>query len=351
VSVVFPLQHNIDTQITNHILNRELEARGLDEEDVDKVKEIDNVINVYPELYKVEATSTSKELKSSCVLGRFHYDYEPTITAGRLLDESETGVGMIPKTIIDVNSKTGKETEINGEELIGKTLNIKGDSFKYKVKIVGAYDNSDPRLFDDNEIIISTTDLSKLNDTLEYENNDLYTITVNKGENVDKVSEQASDICEIEYWPLTDSSENVGIYNFAVYVLLFILAIFVFLAVTGCYVFLKYNMDNRVNEFALYRAIGYKTKHIFYLVFSEHLLLIIVSTIIAVTVSTILCSCFLSPFVLSFLENSLIHNMNVGINIIEVATVVIINVLILLFICFRFAKRSEKIDLTILLRE
>jgi ABC-type antimicrobial peptide transport system permease subunit len=137
----------------------------------------------------------------------------------------------------------------------------------------------------------------------------------------------------------------------AVYIPLLALFVFVFLAVSGCYIFLKYNISPRANEFALYRAIEYKTNHIFYLVFIEYFLISSLAMMVTVVVSNFFCTYFVNLYVQTLLKDSLIHNMSVSSNVIEILAVVITFFVILLFICTKFVKQPEKIDLTILLNK
>lgn len=351
VSVVFPLKYNIDTKITNHIFNKELCFNVANSENADEtlseIKKVDNVVDVYPSPLTMDVSDDSKALKGSYTLSYFHKGFEPTITDGKAFDENTKGVAVVPKNIKDLDNESGKLTELDGRKIIGKTLDLSNNYFDYKVKVVGVYDDTD-LIFDDNQIIIPREELLRLNELSPEIIDTEYIVTVNDVNNVEKAMKDISELC---YVNINGLGIDANLYSIAVYILLLALLVFVVLAVAGCYIFLKYNISHRVNEFALYRAIGYKTMHIFYLVFTEYFLISSLAIVITVVASNLLCTYLVNPYVQSFLAGSIIRNMNVNVDIIEMMAVIITFFAILLFVCTKFVKQTEKIDLTVLLNE
>ena len=113
---------------------------------------------------------------------------------------------------------------------------------------------------------------------------------------------------------------------------------------------MKNNISNRTNELALYRALGYKTKHIFYIIFTEHIILALISIFIGIIFAFLLGNLIINPYIYSLLGNTIME-MTVKITIGEISTVILMIILLLFIVCKTAVKRSEKTDLTVLLRE
>lgn len=93
----------------------------------------------------------------------------------------------------------------------------------------------------------------------EYSGDKSYMIVVDKPENTETALQELSDICNV--YKRTDVI-NVQTYNTAMYISLATAVLFIAFVIVG-FLFFKNNISNRTNELALYRALGYKTKHIF----------------------------------------------------------------------------------------
>lgn len=362
IGIILPLWNNIQNKVINHISARELIAEFSNgnsdeyiESKITEIKNCDFVLDVYQMPTKITVKDTSEILADKYTLGFVRNGSSPIITSGRIFDEAETGVAIIPQVINDYNQAENKIYEIKGESLIGKTLVLdNGSGNIYKAKIVGAYSTSDP-IFSGEEILISQTDLLKYNKAvsessqqeLHISDDISYIIVIDSAKNIETAKDNISDICSVyENMALVDADT----YNVALYILFATLAVFLILVFLGFYLFLKNNIINRTNELALYRSLGYKSKHIFYILFTEHLLLGLFSFLSGVIITVLLNYFAINPYLYSLVGNTIMEMTSV-ITAESVLCVLLIITLILVVICKNAVKRSEKIDLTILLRE
>lgn len=363
VSIAFPLKANIEEKINNHISNRELvtefKADASDElikQNIDEIKKLEHVEEVYKMPSLLGVSETSGALYDGYSLGFIHTGSEAVITSGRAFDESETGVALVPQNIRDFNPEENRIYDISGESLIGKTLVFTDEcENSHKVKVVGAYSTSDP-LYSNTQILIPQADLNKYTDEvlknassggLSISSDKSYIILIDNAENTDKVLDEVLFIRTAYRQP---SLIDADTYNTALYILLAMLAFFIVMVVLGFFMFVKNNVNGRTDELALYRSLGYKSKHIFYILFSEHLLFGILSLAFGVIITVMLDIFVVNPY-LEMLVGNTIMSMSVGVNPIEVCLIFLFFTAILLVVCRKGVRRSEKIDLTVLLRE
>ena len=356
IGLILPMTDNVVNKINNHISRRELETDFTDnipddyiESKITKLKENQYVTDVYKIPSKLTFSDSSKTLSSQYTLAFVHNESSPLITSGRTFDESETGVALVPEKIKDYNENERKFSEINGEDLIGKTLELNvGEDTVFKIKIIGAYSTSDP-IFENKEILVPKNDLFKYDAAVsgEYSGDKSYMIVVDKPENTETALQELSGICNV--YKRTDVI-NVQTYNTAMYISLATAVLFIAFVIVGFFIFLKNNISNRTNELALYRALGYKTKHIFYIIFTEHIILALISIFIGIIFAFLLGNLLINPYIYSLLGNTIME-MTVKITIGEISTVILMIILLLFIVCKTAVKRSEKTDLTVLLRE
>ena len=363
VSIAFPLKANIEEKINNHISNRELvtefKADASDElikQNIDEIKKLEHVEEVYKMPSLLGVSETSGALYDGYSLGFIHTGSEAVITSGRAFDESETGVALVPQNIRDFNPEDNRIYDISGESLIGKTLIFTDEcENSHKVKVVGAYSTSDP-LYSNTQILIPQADLNKYTDEvlknassggLSISSDKSYIILIDNAENTNKVLDEVLFIRTAYRQP---SLIDADTYNTALYILLAMLAFFIVMVVLGFFMFVKSNVNGRTDELALYRSLGYKSKHIFYILFSEHLLFGILSLAFGVIITVMLDIFVVNPY-LEMLVGNTIMSMSVGVNPIEVCLIFLFFTAILLVVCRKGVRRSEKIDLTVLLRE
>lgn len=363
VSIAFPLKANIEEKINNHISNRELvtefKADSSDElikQNIDEIKKLEHVETVYKMPSLLGVSETSGTLHDGYSLGFIHTGSEAVITSGRAFDESETGVALVPQNIRDFNPEDNRIYDISGESLIGKTLVFIDEcDNSHKVEVVGAYSTSDP-LYSDTQILIPQADLNKYTDEvlknassggLSISSDKSYIILIDNAENTEKALD---DVLFIRTAYRQPSMIDADTYNTALYILLAMLAFFIVMVVFGFFMFAKNNVNSRTNELALYRSLGYKSKQIFYIIFSEYLFLGLISIAVGIITTMFLSSIFVNPYLFTLVGNT-IMKMTVSITLTQIVFIIMLFILILLLVCRSAVKRSEKIDLTILLRE
>lgn len=361
VNIIIPLSDNIQTKIINHITNREIydTYRGKTDEqtiknDIKKIKKLDHVEDIYLMPYSLTVSETSGVYFSQHMLDCFHNGYEPTITAGRNFKKGDDKVALVPQMMKDFNESENQINEIDGKSLIGKTLAFSDENQnKINVKVIGAYRTVDP-IFSGDEIIIPRTTLIAYNNRVK-NNSDIpssvsdekeYKILVDDAKNVERVLNEASEITYVSKAnPIVDASS----YSVAMMILLAISALFAVMVILGIYMFLKNNISSRIDEIALYRSFGYKSKNIFYVLFTEHLIFGLISIIAGLIITQLLCAFIINGYVYSLVGNSLME-MNVNVTLIPALGFTAVFVLILILISRKSVKISEKTDLTILLR-
>lgn len=363
VSIAFPLKANIEEKINNHISNRELvtefKADSSDElikQNIDEIKKLEHVETVYKMPSLLGVSETSGTLHDGYSLGFIHTGSEAVITSGRAFDESETGVALVPQNIRDFNPEDNRIYDISGESLIGKTLVFIDEcDNSHKVEVVGAYSTSDP-LYSDTQILIPQADLNKYTDEvlknassggLSISSDKSYIILIDNAENTEKALD---DVLFIRTAYRQPSMIDADTYNTALYILLAMLDFFIVMVVFGFFMFAKNNVNSRTNELALYRSLGYKSKQIFYIIFSEYLFLVLISIAVGIITTMFLNSIFVNPYLFTLVGNTIME-MTVSITLTQIVFIIMLFILILLLVCRSAVKRSEKIDLTILLRE
>ncbi|MGN1432989.1 MAG: FtsX-like permease family protein [Ruminococcus sp.] len=363
VSIAFPLKANIEEKINNHISHRELvtefKADVSDElikQNIDEIKKVEHVETVYRMPALLGVTETSGELHEGYSFGFIHTGSEAVITSGRAFDESETGVALVPQNIRDFSPTDNRVHDISGESLIGKTLVFVDEcENSHKVKVVGAYSTSDP-LYSDTQILIPQADLNKYTDEvlknassggLSISSDKSYIILIDNAENTEKALDDVLFIRTAYRQPSFIDAET---YNTALYILLAMLAFFIIMVVLGFFMFVKNNVNGRTDELALYRSLGYKSKQIFYIIFTEHLFPGILSIAMGIIITILLNNIFVNPYLFTLVGNTIME-MTVSITLTQIVFIIMLFILILLLVCRSAVKRSEKIDLTILLRE
>lgn len=364
VCLIFPLADNIENKINNHIINRELTvsfSSNTSFQDMNnalsQIKSTEHVADVYRKPDFVSVREKSGALFGEYTLGFLHNGYSLIITSGRIFDEVETNVAIVPEKIRDLNKSNNKIKKINGEDLIGKTLKMSyGNGITYETTVVGVYSINDPMLSGE-QIIVPQKDLLNCNDEINKSiiqagsavaSEINYTVLIDNYKNVDKAIEDISSVRQ------ATKREILGVdteaYNIALVLLFAVLAVFIVMVISGLFMFLKNSVKNRTNELALYRSLGYRSKHLFSIVFIEHLFFGVLSLAIGVIITALLNYFVVNPYLFTLVGNTLME-MTANITAFEVLCLIVFFVVILGIVCRSAVKRSEKIDLTVLLRE
>lgn len=358
--IIFPLSDNLENKVKNHVCNRELSTQftsELSDENIegmlDMFRKLENVVSVYRAPAGISVFDNSEKLTDGYSLAFAHNGGRPIITSGRDFDESDTGVALLAQNIRDYDFSTGLFSEINGEEFIGKILEFSDYSDNvYKFEIVGTFSTADP-LYEQNQIIIPRSDLLRYNNhILETEEHPQisddkdYIIEVDNYKNTDAVLAEALDIRMTGRMPSLFDSEA---YSIALIILLGSLAVLIIVSVVVFYIFLKTNTASKTSELALYRSLGYKSRHIFYILFFEHLLFGTFALIFGSGITALLNTLIVNPYLYSLTGNTLME-MTVDFNFVQLISIALVLLIMLFTVCKAAARKTEKIDLTILLR-
>lgn len=360
LSIIIPLRSNIDSNIINHVTNREIidqysknAPAELPDEDIAEFKKLDHVVTAYELPSEVSMEDTSGFYTDGVTLGFFYDGSDVELKKGRYFKKSDKNVCIVPELVKEYTDSGIRRIE--GEKLIGKLLSLSDEYGKtHKYKVVGAYRQLDP-LYTDGEIMIPRIELMKLHNELKAQSdfpnkkeNRSVIILVDSIDNVQSVCDKINDT--ITYVRPYGGIIDPSMYQVALYITQGMLILFLIMITVGFSIFLKNNISVRTSEFALYRAIGYSSKKIFYIVFSEHILLTAVSLVFGVLLTVILNAFVFNPIADSLLGNTIME-MNITTKPICVLLTAFLFTAVLLMICYRTVRRSEKMDLTVLLRE
>lgn len=361
ISITMPLSENINSKVRNHISNREAVIEFNENckndyitESIDEMKGMEHIKAVYRMSPQLTVTEQTGVLNDNYKFDFIHTGSNPVITQGRTFKENETKVAVVPENLKDFDIENNTMRDIPGKNLLNKSLvftDICNNS--HKVKVVGVYSSTDP-LYSEKQILIPQNDLNKYTDKIlantttgDLSKNKSYIILVDSADNVDEVIDDVQHLgATYRQQSLIDGDK----YSVALYILIAILAFFITMEVLGFFILLKNNINGRTKELALYRSLGYKSNQLFYIIFSEHFCIGVFSIIIGLIITLILNSAFINPLIYEMLGNTIME-MTVSISPINVAFIFLLFVAVLLIVCRNSVKRSEKIDLTILLRQ
>ncbi len=361
IGVILPLSNNLENKINNHISNREVvtefEADITESElkkSIEQIETFEHVVDVYHMPSSISVSEQSGVLKDRYELKCVHKGYEITIEEGRLFQENEKNVAIVPQNLKDFNESDNRIEDVSGKSLIDKELLFTDDFGNLNlVEIVGTYVNLDSA-FSNKDIIVPRDDLISYNDkmlssevNLSLVNDKSYIIQVDNYKNTDDVLAEVSKIRNAYIQPSMIDGE---VYHIALIILFISLVFFVLLVILGFYIFLKSNINNRTSELALYKSLGYKNKHIFSILLSEYLLFGSISIIFGILLTIIVNKAFVNPYLYSLFGNTLME-MEISLGIVQEIAIVVFFVSVLLLVCQKAVKNLEKIDLTILLKE
>lgn len=359
--IILPLSDNLEKKISNHISNREVIAEfeaDIKENELNKsikkIETLEHVVDVYRMPTSINVSEQTGILKDHYELDFIHKGYQVVIEEGRLFKENEKNVAIIPQNLKDFDESNNKIEDILGESLIGKELAFTDDFGNlHLIKVVGTYVNLDS-LYSNKDIIVPREDLILYNDevlhledNMSLANDKSYIVQIDNYKNTDNVLEEVSKISNAYIQP---SMIDGNIYHIALIILLISLVFFILLVILGFYIFIKSNMNNRLSELALYRALGYKNKHIFSILFSEYLLFGSVSIVLGILLTMIINKVFVNPYLYNTFGSTLME-MKIDLSVVQEISVVIFFIVLLLLVCWKVVKNLERSDLTILLRE
>lgn len=359
---VMPLKNNIDQNINNHILNRELNFEineNTPQNEIDdtilSIKSIEHITNVYNVPAELDVKETSGVLFSDYTLSYVHEGYNLKITSGRAFKENEENVAVVPETLKDFNSESQRINKIDGKTLVGKNLVFADESGKeHKLKIVGVYNTSDP-IFTGNQILIPRNSLIEFNNEVianakgmaSITSDKAYKILVDDAKNLESVQSEVSSYCEPYTMDLNFDSQS---YNIALIIIIGSIVFFALFVIAGQYMFVKSNISRRTEELALYRSLGYKSNQLFYIIFAEYFLIGIISIAVGTILTVLLDILLINPYLMNLVGNTMME-MTVNVSAVYVLLFLVIYLIVLAIVSIWAVKRSEKTDLSVLLRE
>lgn len=359
---VMPLKNNIDQNINNHILNRELNFEineNTPQNEIDdtilSIKSIEHITSVYNVPAELDVSETSGVLFSAYTLSYVHEGYNLKITSGRAFKENEENVAVVPEVLKDFNSKSQRINKIDGKTLVGKNLVFADESGKeHKLKIVGVYNTSDP-IFSGNQILIPRNSLIEFNNEVianakgmaSITSDKAYKILVDDAKNLESVQSEVSSYCEPYTMDLNFDSQS---YNIALIIIMGSIVFFALFVIAGQYMFVKSNISRRTEELALYRSLGYKSNQLFYIIFAEYSLIGIISIAVGTILAVLLDILLINPYLMNLVGNTIME-MTVNVSAVYVLLFLVIYLIVLAIVSIWAVKRSEKTDLSVLLRE
>lgn len=114
--------------------------------------------------------------------------------------------------------------------------------------------------------------------------------------------------------------------------------------------FVKSNISRRTEELALYRSLGYKSNQLFYIIFAEYFLIGIISIAVGTILAVLLDILLINPYLMNLVGNTIME-MTVNVSAVYVLLFLVIYLIVLAIVSIWTVKRSEKTDLSVLLRE
>lgn len=353
VSIIMPMGYNMEYKVNRHPYNLELTAElpkgDTVDSDVEQIKAIPHVVDVYKVPFSISVFNTDSTLNTGFFLNYFHNGYNPVITSGRNINPGEENAAVLPEFVRMNDPVTQRSIEFDCKTLVGTTLNLQ-DEYQniYNLNIVGTFDTTDPALTTDN-IIIDFEQLVAYREKLPDDSDRVpYRIIVDNYRNSDSVKNACNDMSMICY----ENSFNIDLSNFnmSLIVLVIVLLVFLVMVIIGTAVFVSSCVSNRTNELALYRSLGYLPKHIFTIIFSDYFIMLIAATVVSLLISFAAAGFIINPYLNQIIGNGIMA-MQAQLDAKNILLVFAIFLIIIILICIRATKRTGKIQLAVLLKE
>ncbi len=286
----------------------------------------------------------------------------PQILSGRMFNETEENVGIIPKKFdpsgdIGVNFEKESKEYLDGEEFLGKIItldfeNAEGETFQYTFKVVGIY-NSISNMDYPSDVYIPYKDIEYIHKQIKlisqentYVDTSANTIIalVDDQENVEIV------LSELNYNNIyAYKKAEVGLLetlsNTIAKIGLFISIIVFIVSIINVSLNNLNNIRKRQHEIGMLKVFGYKNIYINRIIFSE----VLIVGIVSILISTIFCK-VIFIFVDIILKNKFslyMSSFNIDINlnsIIVSIALTIISVLVLNLRNIRYITSINTID-------
>lgn len=352
-SIIMPLGYNMEYKVNRHPYNLEITAElykgDTVDKDMEKIRSLPHVTDVYKSPGSISVFDAGGKLSTGFFLSYFHNGYTPVITSGRNVDAGERDTAVMPEFVRMNDPETQRSIEFDCKTLVGTTLKLQ-DQYQneYHIMVVGTYDITDPAL-DTDEIFVDFDALKEYSNKLPDDRETVSCrVILDNYRNSDTVKAACEDIAKYCY----SNSFNIDLnsFNMSLIVLLIVLAVFLALVVIGTAVFVSSCVSNRTRELALYRSLGFRYSHIFTVIFTEYLIMLVLATAASVLISLAAAVWFINPYLDKIIGSGLMA-MQVRLDFLSVALVFLTFLLIILVICINATRRSGKIPLAVLLKE
>lgn len=330
--LVMSSNKTIENNITNIISNREItiqieiteDQRFLNlHEHIKTIKNVSHIKNAYPYFEEVDACISEKA--DSLNNYRFKirsgtYEHFPKVVSGEMFDLDDKNVALMPSALSIESGlhKGDADAPINGCNYLGRELVLQikskktGEKFEYKCIVVGLY-KLDGLFYRENAIFIPLDDLYEIlsieykqekNQLFQTDNYLLISAYADSYKNVGSVISELSAMPGYTVNYLKDERVNVSAFeslaltsSMAFYIIL----VLIFLIIN---VFLRNILMDRMYEIALYKAIGYKLKHIFWILYLEVNSLIAIAYTIGLLIALPTCNYVIFPIIQNKFSNS-----------------------------------------------
>ncbi|MCQ4022894.1 MULTISPECIES: ABC transporter permease [unclassified Ruminococcus] len=352
-SIILPMGYNMEFKVNQHPYNLELTAElskgDTVERNVEELKKIPHVVDVYKAPQTIRVFDADGKMNLSFFLSYFHNGYIPEITYGRNVNEGEKNTAVMPEFVKMNDPETQLSIEFDCKTLVGQVLKLSDENQNtYELNIVGTFNVTDPAL-DTEEIILDVEQLNAYQTNVNNDRNtEPYCVIIDNYRNMNSVQSACDNIAEYSY---TNSFKiDLNNFNMSMIVLLIVLTVFLAMVVIGTSVFVSNCVSSRTRELALYRSLGYRYSHIFIIIFTEYLLMLIAATIASVLISFAAATIFINPYLDKTIGGG-IMSMQVQLDFLSIALVFCAFLLIITIICVNATRRTERIPLAVLLRE
>lgn len=318
------------------------------EEYINYLKSLPHIEDAYNFAPKIMAIIENDSLLSrgGYVLSSRSYECFPKTIEGDKFNAKEKNVAIIPEKIYIQNSMDRTMISVQGKSLIGKTIsfvynNKDGSSkYSYDCRVMGIYKNQ----FGDttNSIYIPLNDMYEISTNAgqyQSESSLILTVVIDNQQFADNLIKQLSSISNMSAKLYDSSSSNeMGTYKmvskingYIVYIILVFLFLILYLSVTNIAISNK-------NQVALYKALGYNNIHIFYIVFSESIIISLIGYLGGIIITFLSLSLLINPIINKMAQLSLSISIPQESYIIPFISIILISFIVSLFSYFKVKK-------------
>ncbi len=208
-------------------------------------------------------------------------------------------------------------------------------------------------------VVDKNVNASKLEELSNIENVEILTvdenanlhmsITVDDYRNIKAIIQ---DFSKNEYYNVVINDRsifNINIINVVKAVSLIILVIVVLLTLSTISINIRKSIDERQHEIALFKAVGYNRKHLFTLIFSESILILVISFVLSLVLTKLLLIFAVNPILNKTIASNLIGR-SIDINVITIIASFIICTIFVLISSIAVMYKTDRISPFILLK-